>query len=301
LGRWTRSDSHARYTLFSLRLNAWVIQVALPCLVFDKIYHLKDFQIVHPDTFLTVFQPWFHFVLAGGTMLLIARALRFSREITGALVLTVALGNTSFVGIPLLRILVGESAVPTAILLDQLGSSLILSTVAVPLCLIFSNSNTRPNLRGTLLRVFTFPAFVALVLALVLKNFALPEEIFRLALQPLGITLAPVALFWVGFTLNLGDLKCAELRKPLVVGVCMKLLLFPSLYFVLARSEIFSSVSPLVLKVVFLEAAMASMITAGAVAVERGFDRRLAPLMVATSILLSLVTVPLWAWIYGAE
>jgi predicted permease len=48
-----------------------------------------------------------------------------------------------------------------------------------------------------------------------------------------------------------------------------------------------------------LESAMPTMITAAALAISHRLAPRLAAAMVGYSILLSLLTLPLWAWLLG--
>src|SRR5690625_5558692 len=62
---------------------------------------------------------------------LTARWLRWSRSVTGAMLLIVPLGNTSFMGIPLIEALLGTEALPYAILYDQFGTVIALNTYGV--------------------------------------------------------------------------------------------------------------------------------------------------------------------------
>ncbi len=286
---------------YSSLVQKWILRVALPALVFEKLSRLTTLRPGTLEFWALIGQPWVHFFIAGLTVLALGRICRWGTPITGALALTVSLGNTSFVGIPLIRVLQGEHAVAHAVLLDQLGSFLILATVAVPLASVFSPSQgAAPRLIETLRRVLTFPSFVALLLAFAVRffQFEIPESVFRVGLEPLGKTLAPFALLWVGINLRLRDLRAPELRVPLLSGLALKLLLFPGLTLAVLRLQVWSGVPPETLKTIFLESAMGSMITAGVVAVDRGYDSRLAPLMVGVSIVVSLLTVPLWAWIF---
>jgi predicted permease len=282
-------------------LQKWVIFLALPSLVFEKLSRLDGLRFDTLEFWLLIAQPWTHFFVASIAVVLLGHAFRWSRSITGALALTVALGNTSFVGIPLIRMLQGEHAVAHAVLLDQLGSFLILATVAVPLATALSPLRQgRVTLAEVLKRVLTFPSFLALVAAFFLRSTEalLPEWVFSMILGPLGWTLAPTALLWVGINTQLAALKTPALRKPLALGLALKLILFPALTYAVLRLPLWSTVPHETLRTVMLESAMGSMITAGVVAVDRGYDSQLAPLMVAVSVLLSLVSVPLWNLLY---
>src|SRR3546814_6428673 len=56
------------------------------------------------------------------------RWLHLARDKHAVLLLTVVLGNTSFLGYPLVRALLGESALPYAVVYDQFGAFMLLST-----------------------------------------------------------------------------------------------------------------------------------------------------------------------------
>jgi predicted permease len=49
--------------------------------------------------------------------------------LTGCLILTAGLGNTSFLGFPIIEALYGQEGMKTAILVDQPGTFVVLSTL----------------------------------------------------------------------------------------------------------------------------------------------------------------------------
>ncbi len=284
----------------SFLLNRWVIRVALPSLVLLKIHSLPSVSLSDPAVLLPASQPWLQFFLALIAVTLAARALGWSRTVWGALVMTIGLGNTSFVGLPLLEAVLGPGALPTGVLQDQLGSFLVLSLVGVPFAqTVASNSRTSRGGSGSglafLLRPIRFPAFLALVAALLLASVPFPRW-FESLLEVLAWSLSPAALLSVGMSMSLGAAKKRSIRLPLAFGLAMKLVVFPTvmvlLYPALARAA--GGLEPLVLQTLLLEAAMASQITGGVVAADQGLEPELARLMVGLSIPLSLATVPLW-------
>lgn len=235
-----------------------------------------------------VMMPWLLFVCAWVFFVLLGKKLGWSRQQTGALILTAGLGNTSFVGLPLLEALLGASALGIGILVDQPGTFLVLSTLGLWVAGSMSGS-TAPGLRTTLKRVLTFPPFVALLGAVVWSRFptapqALPLQIFG----RLGSTLVPLALVAVGLQLDLSPAALRPRLSLLVIGLLFKLGLMPLLFWLFWGSK------GLMNQVIVLEAAMAPMITAAVVANEQKLDGELANLMLGIGIPLSLITVPLW-------
>lgn len=296
----------ARTALVSRLLNRWVIRAALPALVLQKIHALPSFSLSAPEILLPVSQPWIHFFLSMLVVTILARSLGWSRSTWGALVLTMGLGNTSFVGLPLLRALLGPDSLGTGVLLDQLGSFLILSAIGAPLAQVLAprdeqgeGERRRVSLFGTLLRPLQFPPFMALLLALGTRGSPFPLWLAS-SLAALAATLGPAALVSVGLSMKWKALSRREIRQPLSIALALKLVIFPVFSWLLYSrwSALYPELSPLVVKTILLESAMASMITAGVVAADNRLAPDLAQLMVGVSIPLSMVTVPIWAQLF---
>jgi hypothetical protein len=223
-------------------------------------------------------------------VLILARLWQWSKPTLCVLLLLVPLGNTSFVGIPLIKALIGESAIGYAILYDQLGSFLALATYGALILSLFSaTSGVRASLQFTqvLRRVLTFPPFVALVLALLARwlEITLPmQSIFA----TFGATLVPVVMVAVGFQWRF-RLPSQE-TLPLLFGLMIKLVVMPLLVWQVLR---LFELPNLMSQVLVLESGMAPMISAGAVLISEGQNPRLAAAMVGYGLLFGLVTVPL--------
>src|SRR4051812_39184465 len=84
--------------------NWWVLNIALPALVLELIPRLK----FDPDLWFLVVSMWLVFLGAWGFVALLGRTLQWPRARIGALTLTCGLGNTAFVGFPLIEALRGQ-------------------------------------------------------------------------------------------------------------------------------------------------------------------------------------------------
>ncbi|WP_040146637.1 AEC family transporter, partial [Xanthomonas citri] len=111
-------------------------------------------------------------------------------------------------------------------------------------------------------------------------------------LKNLADAMLPLVMLSVGFSLQL-RLPADEL-KPLAVGLVFKLLLMPVL--ALPLSWVLGLRGQM-LQTNVLESAMPTMIPAAALAISHRLAPRLAAAMVGYSILLSLLTLPAWAWL----
>jgi predicted permease len=279
-------------------LNQFIIFVSFPALIlnqFPKLLMSLDFK---GWWWAPVCMAWFSFFISWLVFSFIGKKLKWSPAKTGALILTAGLGNTSFVGFPLLEALIGPHAIPTAVLIDQPGSFLVLSSLG--LLIASSHSGATLKKEQMIKKVLTFPPFIALLLSAIwfLLVGSQGHHLFDFLFPPLekiGLTLVPLALFSVGFQLKL-DRKVLKKRWiPLAMGLTFKLLLVPALMALVYRYLF--HLDDLSTQIVILESAMATMITAAVVVQEFNLDVEVANLMVGLSIPLSIVTVPLWNYL----
>lgn len=267
-------------------LNKVVLYVCLPAAVLRYAPRLE----LGPDVLAVAAVPW---ALLGATVVLVGlttRFLRLRRDEHAVLLLCVALGNTSFLGYPLVRALLGEAALPYAVIYDQFGAFLILSTFGLYVLARYGG-DAEPTWRDIARRIVTFPPFLAMVFGLTLMPAEPPAWIAG-GLQRLADALLPLVVLAIGLGLKL-KLPRDEL-KPLAAGLALKLVLMPSLALLMV---IWLPLDAVAHDTVVLESAMPPMITAAALAISHRLAPGLASALVGYGILISLATLPAWAWL----
>lgn len=270
-----------------LALNAVIVNVGLPAFTFVSMRHLR----FEPALALAVAMPWLVFTIGAAFFSLVGRRLGLARPTIGALILTGALGNTSFVGLPMIETFFGRDAVKFGIVIDQLGSYLVLSTVGLFAAALFADRIADSSGGdGRLAKLVRFAPLQAMVAAVVLSPLPLPPWIDTMLLR-LGDMIAPLAMLSVGSQLRLGDLSAHW--RALSLGLGFKLVLAPLLLAPLYLGLLPESMREIARVTVF-EAAMAPMIGAGVVAMQYKLDAPLVTLMLGIGIPLSLLTVPAW-------
>jgi hypothetical protein len=263
-------------------LNWWVINVALSALVVHLIPTLSfDWQF----WFLSVSQ-WFVFLGAWAVFLTLGRALSWSRARVGALTLVCGLGNTAFIGFPMIEALRGREGVKLALVADQLGCFLALAIGGTIVAAIYSGRSA--SAKAVTRRVLTFPPFVSLVVGIIVGVAGGWPESIDVILDRLAATLVPIALFSVGLQFRLQFQRGQAAALLLALG--WKLALAPLLV-LLAGLAI--GVSDAILTIAVLESAMAPMISAAILAEQHDLEPQLANTVLGIGIALSLVTVPL--------
>lgn len=264
-------------------LNLFVIYLSLPALVLLRIPELTfSSQILTP-----VLLPWLMLVVSLGMVLLLARLFAWDRPTTGCLLLLVPMGNTSFLGIPMVKAFFGEGAIPYALLYDQFGSFLALATYGSLVLALYGSAGAKPDLRGVTKKIATFPPFLALLTALALRNYPYPEVATHL-LQALAATLVPVVMIAVGYQLTL-RLNRAVLGQ-MGVGLAIKLVAAPLLALLLCR---WAGLNDEATRVAIFEAGMPPMVSAGALAILADLSPPLTAALVGVGIVLSFATLPI--------
>lgn len=263
-------------------LNLYVIYVALPALILAEIPKLSFSH----EALIPVAAAWAIMFLSALLTWCTARAMKWSRALTGALMLLVPLGNTGFVGIPLIEAHLGSKAIPYAILYDQLGTFVALNTYGIVVACYYSSGST--STVKILRNILIFPPFIALILAFAASAFVYPEWLAA-ALARISSTLVPVVMVAVGLQWRLT--LSQEYLSPLVVGLLYILLVSPALVWL---GLWLLGIDGLVAQVVILEAAMPAMISAGVLAISHNLVPRFASSLVGYSLLIGLVSVWLW-------
>ena len=267
----------------AVALNAYAIYVALPALILNEIPKLT----LDSRALLPIVVAWLVMVFAASVTFMCARYLHWSRSVTGAMLLVVTLGNTAFLGTPLVEAYLGEEAISYAILYDQFGSSIVLNTFGIFVASYYTErgqAESEPVWR----KIMTFPPFLALILAFVLRFFETPVWMGE-ALSRLASTLVPVVMVAVGMQWRLRLTRGH--RAPFTIALLLILVLEP--LFAFGITQIFGF-NGLAAHVAILQAGMPAMITAGALASAHDLEPRLASSIVGYSLMLSFFSV--WAW-----
>lgn len=268
-------------------LNAYVLNVALPALVLLKIPELQ----FSSQLWLPILTPWLLLILVALLTLLAGKLFKWDRDVIIALLIVLPLGNTSFLGFPMVEAFWGAERMPVAIIYDQLGSFIALATYSTILASVYGRHEQALQGRAIIKKVLTSPPLLALVLALLVRDTSYPPLATQL-LSNVAATLVPVVMIAVGFSLRF-RLSSDEL-KPLGFGLLVTLALMPLMAYAIASSV---DIEPTLRQTVVFMAAMPPMISAGAIAIMAGLAPRLASALVGFGVLLSFITLPVVYWL----
>lgn len=260
-------------------LNQFVIYISLPAMILLQVPKLS-FSM---DMVIPIVIAWSVMSISAILILLLSKFFSFSREITGCLMLVSILTNSSFLGIPILNAYMGESALPYVLVYDQLGTFIALATYGTFIASYYSNK-TQLTFKIMTLKVLTFPPFISLIASLFLMGIEFNPVISKV-LNSFASTIVPIALVAIGLQLKLKLPK--EDLKPFSVALSVKLIIAPLIAIGICSLFNWNNQASIVS---IMEAGMAPMITAGAIASMAGLAPRLSSAIVGYGILISFIT-----------
>lgn len=269
-------------------INKFVVYICLPALA---LYYIPK---VHWDNKLLylIGVTWIGFTLAFFLFRFLGKKYGWSKKLVGCLIITAGLGNTSFLGYPIVNALYGSEGLKMAILVDQPGTFVVLSTLAVVVATLYSKEATSGA--KIVKKVMFFPPFICFLVACLANVLDLDfHDYFQLAFQKLGSLLTPLAMISVGLQLYFDSRS--QHWKFLWIGLAYKLLVTPAILFVLY--VVVLKQHSLMIKVALIEAAMAPMIMASILATSHGLKPRLSSMMIGFGIPVSFVTLAFWYFV----
>lgn len=272
----------------SVVLNQYVLYIALPAMALHYLPKIK----LSWDLLLPVSVAWIAFLFAFLFFNILGKIFNWSRKLIGCLILTAGLGNTSFVGIPVIKALYGDAGINTLIIVDLPGTFVVLSTLGILVATLYSSQKKEKT--SFFKKLVTFPPLIAFLIGL---TFAITKIDFPLALsetfKQLAATISPIALISVGFQLKFKTYS--KHFKFLFLGLFFQLIMVPAIIFGIFYGLL--NQTDLVAKVCIIEAAMAPMITAAILANSNGLKPELSNMMVGYGIPISFVTIGIWYFI----
>lgn len=266
----------------SRSLFDFVVVFALPCLIFDKIYHLNfNFSLI-----LLIFAGFISTSLAGIISVIVGRVFKFSKPTILSMFVLSAFGNTLFVGMPVVSNVFGEEFVGEVIMYDSLAGAIPIS-ILVPLILAMNNGE-KVTIVKNIKTIIYFPPFIGLVLGLALKSFEIPEFVFA-PIRMFGGSATPVALFAIGLSLGFNAIKSSY--KSTVIVLFMKMILAPAIFILILQC--FGATFDKSTLIAVLESSMPTATIVCVMVMKAKLDSNLAASSVAFGLVLSVITLPI--------
>lgn len=269
-------------------LNKVVIYFCLPAITLYHIPKIKwDNELLFP-----IGAGWLTFILAFVFFHFLGKRLGWSNKLIGCLILTAGLSNSSFLGYPIIEALYGKKGLETAVLVDQPGTFVVVSTLGVFVAAFYSKGS--PNTFSIIKKIILFPPFIMFVLACLMNVYDYDLDLdIQSVLLKIGSLVTPLALLSVGLQLNFD--KKSQHWRFLRLGLFFKLILVPFVILVLYVFIFKQHSEPI--KITIMETAMAPMITGAILASTYGLKPKLSSMMIGFGIPISFATLAIWYFV----
>ena len=272
-------------------LSSLVVKVGMPGVIISNIMTAYTRSNLLPQLSLLA-APVLAYVIGIPAALWLARAFKIREGRRGVFVCLAAFSNSVFIGFPVTRAVLGESAIPFATLY-YLANTVAFWTVGSPL--IRRDADSSPSsFADTLKRVFNAPLTTLFAsLALVLLGVKLPDFLTSAA-GTVGNLVTPLSMIFIGSMLHRvwkAGVKWEHGFAPLLGA---RFLLAPA---IMLACCVAAGVDGLTRQSYFLQAGMSSMTQVAIVAHSYGADGEYASLGVALTTLALMVMLPVFALI----
>nr|WP_320012653.1 AEC family transporter [uncultured Desulfobulbus sp.] len=267
-------------------LNMFALYLALPAVILLKVPQVS-FSI---EMVIPIIVSWVMLLLSAFLVYTVGRRLAWSRETIGVLLLVVPMGNTSFMGVPMVNAFFGEVGLPYLIVYDQLGTMVGFATYGSVILAIYG-SERKVQIGRVVRQSLSFPPTLALLMGLVLRFWTYPAVVVE-QLEILGSMLTPLVMTAIGFQLTIRLSR--GVLAPLGFGLAVKMVITP---LVALGGTHLLGLNSLATDISIFEAGMPPMVTSAAIAIAAGLLPELAAALVSLGLAIGFVTLPLLYWI----
>lgn len=267
-------------------LNTLLIWVAMPALIFTTVRR----EAFDPAFAMLPLIGW-AVALAGLALAWgLTRLLKLEGPTAGAFMLAAVFGNTAYIGYPVASAMLGDAGLVRAIFSDIFGNTLAVITVGTIVASRYGAGEVRTN---ALKELVTFPPFIALAAAMLLRSASVPIEVTSW-LDALGKLVVPVVMISVGLTLKPRALR-GHLGHASVLGA-LKLIVLPLMALGLGALVLTDEAS---LRIAVLEAGVPSMMFTMIMGLRFKLDMDFIASAILVTMIGAVVTIPLMQLLVG--
>lgn len=264
-------------------LHRVIIYVALPALIFTSVVAAP----LAPELLRAAAVAWAVSLAGLALAWEFAHVLRLPSKTAGAFVLVAALGNTGYLGYPVVQAVLGKAWLAPAVFYDVFGTVAVLFTLGIAVAARLGEHEGPVNVLRELL---TFPAMIAVLVALAYRFVPWPDAVSTTVMDWTGAasTMAlPLIMISLGVSLDGGALQGSARALGAVAGV--KLLLLPAI----AIAIVVLSGNRVDVRMLAMQAGMPSMMLTLVVGERFKLDTGFIAAAILVTTIGCVVTVPL--------
>lgn len=267
---------------FKRYLNQILIFFFIPVIT---LYHLPEQQFEWDYVWLLT-TPWLIYLFSILFFETVHKLFPIKRQTRAVLIMTSGIGSISFAGFPIFEAFYGPEGLAYGIVLSLAGTFVVCNTIGSFTGFWYKSKKI---IFGPIFwRMIKFPPFIAMILSFVLIFFDYEHpKLIGDFLRVLSAPFSVLALLAVG--LNFGVKSLKEFKNQFFLGQFYKLVLSPLIVFIVLF--LFGEHQTVIGKICILGAGIGSMNTIALIAMQQELNPRLAALMPAVGIPLSILTL----------
>src|SRR5574344_920395 len=262
-------------------LNKIVMNIALPCMIFKALY-AANMNLLPTLSILPIVGLLFSFIV-GAVVYLILKIKKFEGKKLWSILLTVIIGNTGFMGYPIILGAFGNPGFVRAIFFD-INTTLTFLIMNIVLILVFGGTFKQAAKKAIFL-----PPLWALILGILFNLMNIPiGEVATNIISSFSAITIPLIMLALGLSLKFEGIKTH--KSIVTLTSIIKLIFYPFVTFIILT--IFG-LHGLEFNVSLIQAAMPSGMFALVLAISYGLDYKLTSDCIFTNTLLSLISIPI--------
>ncbi len=269
--------------------------VALPPYLFDSIVSTLDQEDM--QHFLAgALIPCLSILSTFAVSLCVARTFRVARRHYGLFCATFSTSSAIYVGIPLCVGLLGQKAVPFALLYYFANAAFFwtIGSFCIAADAADSSSAGRFSPRRAIKSLYSPPLLGFLSGLAVLAAGIKPPAFVMSACHIIGQLTTPLALLYIGFTLSLAVSR-RNISRDLVLACIGRLLVCPA---ITAFVVMLFQPDPLLARTFVLQASLPAVLQAAILSAHHGTDPEFGSLVITVTTLFCVLTVPLVMYLF---
>ncbi len=283
---WVLSRWLPRQTPFYLGKSLFLVGVPISVFVFLRRTDLSG------SIWLAGVAAWVAMLTGLGLMYALCHepGRKWPRSTQGSALLAAMLGNTGYIGFPIILTLLGDPGFAWALFYDLLGTTLGAYGLGTLIASRYGEGHQRRF--AVLQNALKNPTIVAFGLALLYREplpAMLDQGLTAIAWGSIGL-----ALLLIG--LRLGQLTSLAQLRPIILPIGLKMLLLPLLMWAVTANL---PIPPIAKQVIVLQTAMPPAFATVVLTENYQLDPEFAVAVVAGGTIALLFTLPIWLWVTG--
>ncbi|MEI6276057.1 MAG: AEC family transporter [Prolixibacteraceae bacterium] len=267
-------------------LNKYALKIGFPALIFSALVKM-EFSFTEHATL--IYANSIYLILCMLLAFPVGAFFKTSTKTRQSLILLLAFGNITYLGIPVIVSTLGDIATGPAVLIAAMNLFWMFS---LSLILIEVAGDGKFEFKTILTKLVTNPLLIAVFLGLIGSALKIPtQNSFMKSLDLIAQSVTALVLLSLG--IFMGSQKLGHLKEWVpVFGLSLAILVvLPAIFFFFLRFTRMDSVS---FRCSVFDAAMPSGLTAYALSHQYGLNTKLAGRLVVISTFLSLLILPVW-------